>query len=94
MARAKVKLIGKGMSALLNDSGVVEDLEQRMERVLETAQTNAPVESGAYRDSLQVQTIRHPSRTVVRLYSDVPHAMVVEASTGNMARALDSAGGQ
>ena len=89
-----MKLIGRGMSALLNDSGVVADLEQRMERALTTAQQNAPVESGAYRDSLAIQTLKHPSRTVVRLYSDVAHAMVVEAATGNMARALDSAGGE
>lgn len=93
MAKAKVKLISRGMNDLLHDSGVTGDLEQRMNRVLQQAQGAAPVASGAYRDSLRVETVSHPSRTVVRVISDVKHAMTVEAAHGTLARALDSAGG-
>lgn len=93
MARTKVNLNRSGMGDLLNDDGVVGDLETRMGRALAQAVTNAPVATGEYRDSLRVETVRHPSRTVVRLVSDSDHAMGVEAATGNLARSLDATGG-
>ena len=92
MAR-RFRLISQGMRQLLHDPRVTRELERRMGPVLSTAVANAPVDSGAYRDSLHLETVQ-TDRTVVRLVSNVPHAMVVQAATGNMSRALDAAGGQ
>lgn len=71
--------------------GVEAMLDAPAERALSAAQASAPVESGAYRDSLRVET-DHTDRMVKRVVSDVDYALVVEANTGNLARALDSAG--
>jgi hypothetical protein len=53
-------------------------------------QGSAPVASGAYRDSLHIET-DHTDRMVKRVVADVDYALVVEANTGNLARALDAA---
>lgn len=92
MARPKVKLNSGGVRGLLNDAGVRAELRRRMGPVLAAAQANAPVESGAYRASLRIEDAT-TDRAVVRVVADVDHAIVVEAKTGNLARAIDSAGG-
>ena len=65
-------------------------LRGKMERALAAAQSSAPVASGAYRASLHLVDDT-TDRAVVRLVADVDHAMVVEANTGTLARALDQA---
>lgn len=70
--------------------GVEAMLDASAERALAAAQSSAPVASGAYRDSLRVET-DHTDRMVKRIVSDVDYAMVVEANTGTLARALDAA---
>lgn len=90
MARSSVKLNSAGMEELLKSSDVESFLEGRGEAVLNAAQSAAPVASGEYRDSLRVWTEDHPTRVVVRVGSDAPHAWVVEANTGTLARALDA----
>ena len=89
---ARVKLNHGGMRELLNDAGVRDDLTRRMGPVLNAAAASAPVASGAYRDSLHIEQAT-TDRAVVRVVADVPHSFVVQASTGNLARALDAAGG-
>jgi hypothetical protein len=71
--------------------GVEALLEAAADRVLSAAQSGAPVVTGAYRDGLHVETV-HTDRMVKRVVSDADYAMVVEAETGNLARALDAAG--
>lgn len=93
MARAKVTLNSGGMRALLNDPGVAADLARRISPVLNAAKAVAPVASGAYRDSLHIEAAV-TDRVVARVVADVPYAVGVEAQTGNLARALDAAGGQ
>lgn len=92
MAGVKVKLNSAGIRALLNSSGVRADLTRRAERVLEAARASAPVDTGEYRDNLHILE-DSTDRAVVRVGSTVPHGLVVEAKTGNLARALDAAGG-
>src|SRR5450756_1060915 len=92
MAKAKVVLSRAGMKALLNDPGVRADLTRRMAPVLAAAQSGAPVVSGDYKASIHLVQAS-TGRAVVRVVSDSPYAMSVEASTGNLARALDGAGG-
>lgn len=90
---ATVKLNHRGMSELLKSAGVQRFLHERAERAAAAARSSAPVDTGAYRDSIRVQDQTHPSRVVSRVVADVPYAMVVESKTGNLARSLDAAGG-
>lgn len=84
----KVKLNHAAMQALLDGgSGVEAILDQHAEQVASRARGNAPVASGDYRDSIHVET-EHTDRMVKRVVADVPHALVVEAKTGNLARSL------
>lgn len=92
MARPRVRLDRGGVKALLNDAGVRADLTRRMAAVESAAKASAPVESGAYRDSIHIEQAT-TGRAVVRVVADVPYALLLEARTGNLARALDSAGG-
>lgn len=89
MARSGVKLNSKGVAELLKSSGVRADLTARGERVLASAQSSAPVASGAYKESLSV-TQDTTDRAVVRVGASVAHAFIVEANTGTLARALDA----
>lgn len=92
MARARVKLIDSGMRALLSDPGVAADLASRAESVAEAARASAPVETGAYRDSIHVEA-DHTDRVVARVVADVPYATRVEAGHGTLTSALDAAAG-
>lgn len=89
MARARIDMNSAGVQDLLNSSSVRGDLTDRAERVLSAAQSSAPVASGAYQDSLTIQQDT-TDRAVVRVVADIDYGYVVEANTGNLARALDS----
>lgn len=92
MARPKVKMSSSGARELLRSAGVRALLREQGERVAARARASAPVQSGAYRDGITVQDAT-TDRAVVRVGSTAPHARVVEARTGNLARALGSEGG-
>lgn len=88
MARS-VKMNYKGVGEVLNSTGVRADLTSRAERVLSAAQGSAPVASGEYRDGLHI--IQDTTdRAVVRVSGGTDHDWIVEANTGNLARALDA----
>lgn len=88
----KVSLNHRGMAELLKSDEVRSALTQRAERVLSRAQSSAPVDTGAYRDGLHlVQDTT--DRAVVRVAGGSDHDWIVEIKTGNLARALDAAGG-
>jgi hypothetical protein len=88
MARS-VKMNYKGVGEVLNSAGVRADLTARAERVLSAAQSSAPVVSGGYRDGLELMQDT-TDRAVVRVVATAPYGYVVEANTGNLARALDA----
>lgn len=88
MALKGFKLNHGGIQSYLDGGGGVEALlEAKAQEVLARAQASAPVASGAYRESLHIETDR-TDRMVKRVVADVPYALVVEANTGNMARSL------
>lgn len=90
---AKVKLNSRGMGQLLKSGEVRDFVTERAERVLSAAQSSAPVgETGDYKASLHIEQDT-TDRAVVRVVADVPYARIVEANTGTLSRALDSAGG-
>jgi len=92
MARAKVVLDHAGMKALLNDLGVRAELTRRMGPVLAAARASAPVDTGAYKASIDLVQAT-TDRAVVRVVATDWKAALVESRTGNLARSLDAAGG-
>lgn len=86
----KVILNRRGIGSVLLSRTVRDDLTDRAGRVLSRAQASAPVASGAYKASLRIEQDT-TDRAVVRVVAGVPYAMVVEADTGNLSRALDAA---
>lgn len=93
MARTKVTMDARGSKALLKDDGVRRELRRRAEQVAAAARASAPVRTGNYRAGIKVVDDT-TDRAVVRVGSTAPHAHLVEARTGNLARALDAAGGE
>lgn len=89
----RVELDSAGMRDLLTSPGVRADLQTRAERAAAAARAAAPVDTGAYRASIRVETEVHGDRVVSRIVADVDYAMGVEAKTGTLARSLDFAGG-
>lgn len=86
----RVKMNGAGVKEVLNSSGTRALLTSKAGPVLSAAQSGAPVATGEYRDNLHIVQDT-TDRAVVRVVSTVAHGMIVEAKTGNLARALDSA---
>lgn len=86
------ELNSDGIVELLNSDDVRDDLTSRMERALSSAQSSAPVETGAYRDGLKIRQDT-TDRVAVRLEGTAEHSRIVEARLGILARALDAAGG-
>ena len=91
VAKPKVKIISRGVVKMFDD--VTPHMAKLGGLVVADAKANAPVASGAYRDSIHLEMVRHGDRTVAQIVADVPYAMSVEADTGNLTRSLDAAGG-
>ena len=86
-----VKPLGRGIIAMMQEGWVASNMQERAERVAATARANAPVQSGEYQESIEVIVEMHPERAAAHVSSSAPHAMLVEANTGNLLRALGSA---
>lgn len=61
------------------------------QRALAKAKSSAPVDSGAYRDSLHIEHHESRYRRTTRVVADDPKALLVESKTGNLARSLKGA---
>lgn len=90
-SRVKVNY-GRPFAEILNSAKTRAEMTEKAEKVLAEARANAPVDSGAYQASLTVEQAT-TDRAVARVVANVPYALDVEARTGNLARALDAAGG-
>jgi len=88
----KVILHSAGVAELLKDPGVRAELTRRAEQVAAQARSTAPVVTGTYRGSIRVLEDT-TDRAAVRVGATAPHGYFVESRTGNLARALDAAGG-
>lgn len=85
---ARIKLNHGGIQSYLDGGhGVSGLLHDKAEEFASRARSSAPVEEGEYQASIHVEEA-HTDRLVVRVVADVDYAMVVEANTGNLARAL------
>lgn len=91
MGLERLVMKSPGIAELLKSDDVRNYVTDRAESVLAAAQASAPIETGAYQASLHIEQAT-TDRAVTRVVADVDYAHVVEADTGNLARALDAAG--
>lgn len=89
----RVKLNSRGIREVLTSPEVAAELQARAERVAQAARTSAPRSSGEYANGIEVVMDQHADRVVAHVVAKAPHSLLVEANTGNLARALDAAGG-
>ena len=76
---------------ILNSAAVRALSRGAAEKALGIAKANAPVDTGAYRDHLSVESVQHAHRTTYMVVGSDPKTMLVESRTGNLARALKQA---
>lgn len=86
----RVKLNSAGVRAILQSPEVAAELMVHAKRIAAAARASAPVETGEYRDSIAAFTDLHSDRVVAHVATTAPHGLLVEAHTGNLARALDA----
>lgn len=83
----RVKLSHGGMRELLNSGTARAALQGPAQTILARAKASAPVDTGAYRDSLHIDEDR-TDRVVLRVGSNLDYAVAIQADTGHLARTL------
>ena len=91
MSLAKFIFKGSGVEDILKSNDTRSLLTDKAESVLSAAQSSAPVVTGNYLASLKIVQDT-TDRAVARVTATAPHAHLVEAQSGVLARALDAAG--
>jgi hypothetical protein len=91
MAKVRFKPKARGFRRILTGPDMRAFLQGKADAGLVAAQANAPVDTGAYVEGLYAEVIEHPSRLVGRVGGRDPKTLIIEANTGNLARALDAA---
>ena len=76
---------------MLNSAGVRALTRGAAEKALNIARANAPVDTGAYRDGLQVEAVQHAHRTTYRVVGPDAKPMLLESQTGHLVKALQKA---
>lgn len=72
-------------------AGVTKLCTDAAEKVAAAARASAPVVSGDYRDSIHVEVRASNKRNVALVVADDWKALLIEAQTGNLVRALKTA---
>jgi hypothetical protein len=86
--RAKFVKSESGIVELMKSESIRSALRPAAEQTLARAQASAPFESGEYRGSLHIEDAELDDRAALLVGSNAPHALIVEANTGNLARAI------
>ncbi|APZ81756.1 hypothetical protein NCPPB3778_10 [Rathayibacter phage NCPPB3778] len=73
---------------VLKSPGVKAMVDDAAGKILAAAKQSAPVDTGAYRDSLHIEHHESKYRQVARVVADDPKTMIIESRTGNLARAI------
>lgn len=73
---------------VLNSQEMAALTREAAERIATTAKATAPVDTGAYRDGITTATRKVGDRTSSFAEATDPKSILIEARTGNMARAL------
>ncbi len=88
----RVEFNQKFFDQILRTSGVENLQRQAAQKVLAQAKATAPVDSGAYRRGLGIVRAERRYRVAYLVVGTDPKTLLIEAKTGNLARALKSAG--
>lgn len=89
--RISVDFNPKFFDGILNSAGVKSLTMLAANRALACARAAAPVDTGAYRDGLGIEEVKREHRTTVMVVGHAPKTLLVEAQTGNLAKALRKA---
>ncbi|MGW9345591.1 HK97 gp10 family phage protein [Streptomyces albidoflavus] len=76
---------------VLRQPGVEQIVDAAGGRALAAAQASAPVDSGDYRDGLHIEHHESRYRRATRVVGSDPKTLLIEAKTGNLARAVKAA---
>lgn len=87
MAKVKIELDRKGIGDILKSDEVRAPLRDIAEKTATRARSSAPVDSGEYRDSIDVVSDT-TDRAVERVVAHDSKSMIVESRTSNLKRAL------
>lgn len=87
-----VRFDQKYFDQIMRSSGVQNLQKQTAEKVLAKARATAPVDSGDYKRGLHIETAERGYRTAYLVVGSDRKTLLVEAWTGNLARALKSVG--
>lgn len=88
----EVKFNNKYFDEILRTPPVQKAQREIAQRVLARAKATAPVKSGAYRDSLKIRVAQRGYRNAFLVEGTDEKTLLIESKTGNLARALKSAG--
>ena len=83
-----VKFNDKYFDELMNSAGFKAMTRRAAEKTLENAKAHAPVDSGDYRDGLQIEEVKHAHRATCMVVGTDPKTLLVESKTGNLRKAL------
>lgn len=85
--RTRIRLNSSEMARYLKSPMVRPPLRAVAEQIARTARAEAPVDTGDYRASIHVESAT-TDRAVERVVADDWKAPLIEARTGNLARAM------
>jgi hypothetical protein len=73
---------------ILRSAGVEALCQGKAEDALAIARSTAPVDTGAYRDGLEIEKVPHKYRDTYEVVGHDKKTLIIESKTGNLARAL------
>ncbi|WP_067198925.1 hypothetical protein [Microbacterium sp. XT11] len=78
------------LDALTRDPGIVSVVQQATDRIAEIARADAPTDTNAYKAGIRTR-IKYQDRAVGVVEATDPKSLIIEAKTGNLARAVKKA---
>ena len=88
LAKTSVKFDDRFFDRVLQSEAVKALTKRAADKALAYARAHAPVDSGAYRDGLEVQAVKHAHRTTYQVVGTDSKTLLVESETGNLRKAL------
>ena len=73
---------------IMKSAAVSQLTDEVAEKTLGIAKSTAPVDTASYRDKLHLEHSESRYRNVTRVVGSDPKTLLIEAKTGNLARAL------
>lgn len=90
--QTKVDFDESFFDAIMHSAGVESLCRQKAEAVLQQAKATAPVDTGDYRDGIEIKVVHHAHRDTYQVVGTDAKTMLIESKRGTLARALKKAG--